>query len=91
MRVGYTAFLSLKVIYLSSEYYVPIQERDKNLRSNPRSNLGLTGPSKRGLFCVRQQAGIYRINMWREFYWSWLQKASNMCSGAMYAGSIAIS
>lgn len=67
MRAGYTAFLSLIVTYLSSKSYVPIQKRGEIPRSNPRSNSVLTGPSKKGLFCVRQQAGIYRINMLCEF------------------------
>lgn len=63
MRAGYTAFLSLKVICLSPKNYVPVEERSKNPGSNPGSNLGLTGAFKKGLFCVRQQAGIYRINI----------------------------
>lgn len=62
MRAGYTAFLSLEVIFFLSKNYVPIQERGKNLRSNLGSNLGLTGHSKKGLFCVRKQGGIYGIN-----------------------------
>lgn len=68
MRVGYTAFLSLKNIYLSSKNDVPIQEKGKNCRSNPGLHLGLTGPFKKGFFvCVRQQTVIYGINKLCEF------------------------
>lgn len=67
MRAGYTAFLSLEVILFLSKNYVPVQEKGKNPRSNLGSNLGLTGHSKKGLFYVRKQGGIYGINTLFEF------------------------
>lgn len=63
MRAGYTAFLSSKVTLFSCKNYGLIQEKGKIVDQILNQ---IWGPSKKGLFCVRQKEWIYRISMFYE-------------------------